>query len=118
MEIQKLEQDRSLNLQETTRNDVVDCLAVIESTYPTFKVADVELTVNVWYNKLKEYDVRTVKNAVLELIGSNKFAPSLFDILEKCKNNKLAIEETGNYMTDEERNKMIEEIQLMIKEKK
>lgn len=114
-------QKHSQKWQKLTESDVIDCLSVIESTYPTFKVSDTEVTLKIWFSKLKDYDTNTVKKAVFELIGINKFAPALSEIISECekiKDSFNSIDYNYNYMTDEEREKMIEEIQEMIKERK
>ncbi len=73
----------------TTKRDIAQCLKLLETNYTTFKVDDLDLIVNVWYDSLKNYPASEVKRVVYEHIKTNKYAITLSEILSQLTNPNL-----------------------------
>lgn len=79
-------QNHLQNSQErTSKKDVTQCLAVIESSCANFNLPDKELAINVWHGKLKSYPSGAVKKAVYDLVAEHKYAPALAEVIAKVE---------------------------------
>lgn len=68
-----------------TRDETINILMMIQAAYPRFSVPDKTVTVNTWYNLLKEYPFKQVEAATVAYIKSDKsgFAPGIGQVIEK-----------------------------------
>lgn len=86
MQEPQTKQNHLQNSQEkTNKEDVAQCLAVIESSCANFNLPDKELAVDVWHGKLKWYPVNAVKKAVYDLVAEHKYAPALAEVIAKVE---------------------------------
>lgn len=58
--------------------------SVIKASYPSQSVIADKASMDVWYTMLCDIDYGVCINAIKEIISTNKFAPSIADIREKC----------------------------------
>ena len=70
-----------------TREEVQQALQILHRAYPSYQIPDKKQAVELWAAYLKDYDSRTVVTAVKLHIGSNKFFPSISEIVGAA--NKL-----------------------------
>lgn len=68
------------------RPEILSILNVIRDTYD---VQFTELTMEVWFNALKEFDVKDVKKATFEYIRTGKYKPKPADIIDLIINSKV-----------------------------
>ena len=66
-----------------TKEDVIKILAMIEATYPSYKVQDRASTIEAWAVALEPYKAETIRDALLTYIRTNpsKFAPSIAELI-------------------------------------
>ncbi len=66
-----------------TRSDVSKILAVMEATYPTFKINDMVSTINAWHWALQDYSYESIDTALKIYIktDSSNFAPSVSKLI-------------------------------------
>ncbi len=67
------------------REEIASVLNVIRDTYD---VNFTELTMEVWFNALKEFDFEDVKKATFQYIRTGKYKPKPADIIELIVENK------------------------------
>ena len=68
------------------RGEIAKILDVIRDTYD---VAFTELSMEVWFNALKEFDYQDVKVATFQYIRTGKYKPKPADIIELIVNDKV-----------------------------
>jgi hypothetical protein len=56
----------------------------IKTSYPAVNVLKDKASMNIWYMMLSDIDYQICQNAVLELISTLKFPPTIAEIREKC----------------------------------
>ena len=79
-----------------TKEDFKKIALAIKTTYPTSKILETQDAMNIWYTLLQDLDYRVCQNAVLELISTCKFCPTIAEIREKCSGiTSLPIKDYG-----------------------
>ena len=77
-----------------TREETQKILAVIRAAYPSFykdsTKGDLAIAVNLWNDMLIDETYQNVAVAVKSIIATNKFAPSIAEIIEKVNKDKEA----------------------------
>lgn len=70
-----------------TRDEVIKLLMMIQAAYPNYKPTDKTITVNMWYEMLKEYDENSVMFGLKDFIKTDTsgFAPSIGQIISKME---------------------------------
>ena len=58
--------------------------SAIKTSYPTVNVLKDKPSMDIWYMMLSDLDYRVCQTAVLELISTSKFPPTIPEIREKC----------------------------------
>ena len=68
-----------------TRDEVKDCLKLIQANYQTFKPADLTVTVNLWHESFKDDPAEAVRAAIWAIIqtSTSDFAPMIGQVREK-----------------------------------
>lgn len=70
--------------------------SAIKTSYPTVNVLKDKASMDIWYMMLGDVDYRVCQNAVLELIATLKFPPTIAEIREKCSRlNSLPVKDWG-----------------------
>ncbi|MBC3886795.1 hypothetical protein GH810_00490 [Acetobacterium paludosum] len=64
-------------------------LMIMASVYPNFKVDEAGLMNTIWHALLKDIDYKHASEALFKLLKVMKFPPTLADIIEKSKIEKL-----------------------------
>lgn len=66
-----------------TRDECKQLLAIIDATYPNFKVANPTETVNIWHTLLGEYEYKVLLMALKTFISTSgsAFAPSVAELI-------------------------------------
>lgn len=67
-----------------TEQEFMKIASAIKTSYPTVKVLQDKASMDIWYMMLRDLDYRVCQNAVLELISTLKFPPTIAEIREKC----------------------------------
>lgn len=67
-----------------TKEDFKKIALAIKTTFPTSKILETQDAMNIWYTLLQDLDYLVCQNAVLELISTCKFCPTIAEIREKC----------------------------------
>lgn len=67
-----------------TENDVRKMLSVIAISFPNYKIADVNLAINLWLEMFAEYTAEDVNKAIKTYIATDTsgFAPSIGQIID------------------------------------
>lgn len=77
-----------------TREETQKILAVIRAAYPSFykdnTKSDLAIAVNLWNDMLIDETYQNVAMAVKSIIATNKFAPSIAEVIEKVNKDKEA----------------------------
>lgn len=70
--------------------------SAIKTSYPSVNVLKDKSSMDIWYMMLRDLDYRVCQNAVLELISTLKFPPTIAEIREKSTNyTSLPIKDWG-----------------------
>ena len=74
-----------MNVQET-----IKLLTTIQAAYPNYKIANKEITVNLWNDMLSEYTYQQVSTALKAYImaDTSGFAPSIGQLVDKAQKIK------------------------------
>ena len=77
--------------QDMNKLEIIKLLTTIQAAYPNYKMADKEITINLWEDMLSEYTYQQVSTALKAYImaDTSGFAPSigqLVDMARKIKN--------------------------------
>ena len=67
-----------------TEQEFMKIASAIKTSYPTVKVLQDKSSMDIWYMMLSDLDYRVCQTAVLELISTLKFPPTIAEIREKC----------------------------------
>ena len=67
-----------------TEQEFMKIAATIKTSYPAVNVLKDKASMNIWYMMLSDIDYKVCQNAVLELISTLKFPPTIAEIREKC----------------------------------
>ena len=67
-----------------TEQEFMKIAAAIKTSYPAVNVLKDKASMNIWYMMLSDIDYQICQNAVLELISTLKFPPTIAEIREKC----------------------------------
>ncbi len=67
-----------------TKEEFKKVALAIKTTYPSSKILETQEAMDIWYMMLKDLDYRVCQTAVLELISTSKFPPTIAEIREKC----------------------------------
>ena len=113
-----------------TREEVKSCLAVINSNYKQcykeYSDAEMSLLIDIWLIQFASANAEDVKKAIVQYIGTGRFAPTVADIKEILLNRipRLSDEEVwelvkkagrnGLYASEEEWAKLPEQIRRAI----
>ena len=77
-----------------TREETQKILAVIRAAYPSFykdnTKNDLVIAVNLWHDMLIDETYQDVAMAVKSIIATNKFAPSIAEVIDRINNDKEA----------------------------
>ena len=77
-----------------TREETSKILSVIKFAYPSFykdySESDLAVAVNLWHDMLIDETYQNVALAVKSIIKTNKFAPSIAEVMEKVNKDKEA----------------------------
>ncbi len=76
-------------------DDFVKIATYLKAAYPNNRILPDDPTVRFWFKMLEDLDFKVCENAVLELISSAAFPPSIADIRKKCASRKAEIPEWG-----------------------
>lgn len=68
-----------------TREEVKKLMVIIVNTYPNFKPSNLSVTVDIWFEILRDYPFETTMTALKTYIVTDKsgFAPSIGQIIDK-----------------------------------
>ena len=58
--------------------------AALKSAWPSANIMPDKFSINLWYQMLKDIPYKVCSAAVMELMGTEKYAPSIAQIREKC----------------------------------
>lgn len=67
-----------------TEQEFMKIASAIKTSYPAVNVLKDKASMDIWYMMLSDLDYRVCQNAVLELISTLKFPPTIAEIREKC----------------------------------
>lgn len=76
-------------------DDFVKIATYLKAAYPNNRILPDDPTVRFWFKMLEDLDFNICENAVLELVSSSTFPPSIADIRKKCSSRKAEIPEWG-----------------------
>lgn len=76
-------------------DDFVKIATYLKAAYPNNRILPDDPTVRFWFKMLEDLDFNICENAVLELVSSSTFPPSIADIRKKCSSRKVEIPEWG-----------------------
>ena len=67
------------------KKQIAEILTILKVSFPNMYNNDIPVNdiINVWYVALKDYDFELIKMAVNSIIITNKFPPTIADIVEK-----------------------------------
>lgn len=72
-----------------TKKETIAIMAMLKASYPRYYgdmgAEDIETAINLWYTMLKDYDGKIVGQAVKSVIATNKYPPTVAEVLEKIK---------------------------------
>lgn len=72
-----------------TKKETIAIMAMLKASYPRYYgdmgAEDIETAINLWYTMLKDYDGKIVYQAVKAVIATNKYPPTVAEVLEKIK---------------------------------
>lgn len=72
-----------------TKKETIAIMALLKASYPRYysdmDAEDIENVINLWYTMLKDYDGKIVGQAVKSVIATNKYPPTVAEVLEKIK---------------------------------
>ena len=92
-------------MSELTKKDILLMIKVIKANYSyayqNANSEDVTLMTNVWFECLKKYPKEIVNQAFRETIETNKYPPTIADIIEKIKSMVSAVGESDQELWGE-----------------
>lgn len=66
------------------KKEFANIVSAIKTAYPASQILDSEQAIELWYKMLADLDYKACQMAVLEIISTSKFPPSIAEIREKC----------------------------------
>ncbi|MEF9968262.1 MAG: replicative helicase loader/inhibitor [Longicatena sp.] len=75
--------------------ETLKLLKMIQSTYSSFKISDVDLAAEIWQSMLVDYTPNEVANALRMHIAISKYPPTIADIIEQI--NSIKYPQIDNY---------------------
>jgi hypothetical protein len=67
-----------------TKEDFKKIALAIKTTFPSSPILQTQEAMDMWYMFLQDLDYKVCQNAVLEIISTSKFPPTIAEIREKC----------------------------------
>lgn len=66
------------------KQEFAQIAGAIKTAYPAVNVLNDKQSMDIWYTMLSDLDYKVCQMAVLELISTSKFPPTIAEIREKC----------------------------------
>ena len=67
-----------------TKEDFKKIALAIKTTFPSSPILQTQEAMDMWYMFLQDLDYKVCQNAILEIISTSKFPPTIAEIREKC----------------------------------
>lgn len=100
-----------------TQNDKIGFKSMMDTVTTLYQKPNLDIdTIRVWFAKLEKYDFNVVTKAFDKHVDTNKFMPTVFDILQLCREKpiefvQLQAPKLNNQQNKAQANKMLAMIQ-------